>query len=94
MCQTSYINSLSDFCLFAPPESTPNPLSIDFNLTFLGILAANIGDSETREVAYCTAAGHGARLMPSGTITGAHLISTPHYIQVSPLFVLPRRYMY
>ncbi|CEQ43149.1 SPOSA6832_05050, partial [Sporobolomyces salmonicolor] len=44
---------------------------------------STIGDSEEFEVAWCTAAGHGARLMPPGTITGAHFLITPHYIQVT-----------
>ena len=34
-------------------------------------------------VAYCTKAGHGARLMPPGTITGAHFVSTANYIQLT-----------
>ncbi|GAA5966205.1 hypothetical protein JCM21900_003332 [Sporobolomyces salmonicolor] len=66
MCQTAQVNSIIDFCLWAPPAP-----------------GSTIGDSEEFEVAWCTAAGHGARLMPPGTITGAHFLITPHYIQVT-----------
>ncbi|KAL8283818.1 hypothetical protein RQP46_005250 [Phenoliferia psychrophenolica] len=65
-CQTSWIQSLDDFCLFAPPN--PNTA---------------IGDSERYEVSWCTKAGHGARLIPEGAITGAHVVTTPHYIQIT-----------
>lgn len=41
----------------------------------------SIGESERYEVAYCTQAGHGARLIPAGTLTGVHVVRTPHYIQ-------------
>ena len=34
-------------------------------------------------IAYCNKAGHGARLMPPGTITGAHFVSTANYIQLT-----------
>ncbi|GAA6060351.1 hypothetical protein JCM10212_004535 [Sporobolomyces blumeae] len=66
MCQTVMINTVEDFCLWAPPN--PN---------------SQIGDTEEEEVAWCTASGHGARLMPQGTITSAHMLRTPHYIQIT-----------
>lgn len=31
----------------------------------------------------CTAPGHGARLIPAGTLTGVHFLETPHYTQVT-----------
>ncbi|SCZ93909.1 BZ3500_MvSof-1268-A1-R1_Chr6-3g08976 [Microbotryum saponariae] len=64
-CQTLYINSLTDFCLWAPHKKS------------------TVGDAEATVVSYCTAAGHGSRLMPKGTIKGAHYIRTPHYIQIT-----------
>ncbi|BGP49284.1 hypothetical protein JCM10450v2_005168 [Rhodotorula kratochvilovae] len=66
MCQTAHVNSVTDFCLWAPP--TPG---------------GTIGDTEEIEVAWCTASGHGARLMPQGTIQSAHYLKTPHYTQVT-----------
>ncbi|GAA6020580.1 hypothetical protein JCM11491_000803 [Sporobolomyces phaffii] len=66
MCQTVMINSVEDFCLWAPPN--PN---------------SEIGETEAEEVAWCTASGHGARLMPQGTITSAHMLVTPHYTQIT-----------
>ncbi|GAA5995804.1 hypothetical protein JCM5350_000566 [Sporobolomyces pararoseus] len=66
MCQTVMINSVEDFCLWAPPN--PN---------------SEIGETEAEEVAWCTASGHGARLMPQGTIHSAHMLVTPHYTQIT-----------
>lgn len=34
-------------------------------------------------ISWCTKAGHGSRLMPPGTITGAHFVSTDNYIQLT-----------
>jgi len=67
-CQNAYINSVTDFCLFAPPE--PGPDSV-------------IGNTERIEVAWCTKNGTGTRLIPDGTITGAHFVQTPDFIQVT-----------
>ncbi|GAA5863468.1 hypothetical protein JCM3774_005304 [Rhodotorula dairenensis] len=64
-CQTLWINSVNDFCLYAPPKR------------------ATIGDSERNEVAWCTKAGHGARLIPAGAIKSAHFIKTKRYIQLT-----------
>ncbi|GAA6028742.1 hypothetical protein JCM8097_007372 [Rhodosporidiobolus ruineniae] len=66
MCQTVQVNSVTDFCLWAPPTAGPE-----------------IGESEEYEVAWCTATGHGARVMPAGTIQSAHYLETPHYIQIT-----------
>ena len=43
----------------------------------------DIGDSESYEVAYCTKAGHGARLMPRGTLSGVHFVRTKDYVQIT-----------
>ncbi|GJN90045.1 hypothetical protein Rhopal_003043-T1 [Rhodotorula paludigena] len=70
MCQTAHVNSVTDFCLWAPPEAK-------------GGSAGTIGSTEEHEVAWCTAKGHGARLIPDGTIHSAHYLKTPHYTQVT-----------
>ncbi|BGP25763.1 macrofage activating glycoprotein [Rhodotorula toruloides] len=66
MCQTAFVNSVTDFCLWAPPAP-----------------GGTIGDTEEIEVAWCTASGHGARLMPQGTVHSAHMLVTPHYTQIT-----------
>ncbi|KAH8928057.1 hypothetical protein BT69DRAFT_1237516 [Atractiella rhizophila] len=68
MCQTSYVNSIDDFCLWAPPEPGAN---------------ATIGETERFEVAWCTKAGHGTRLIPDGTLTGVHFVQTPDFVQIT-----------
>ncbi|EDR08199.1 uncharacterized protein LACBIDRAFT_297602 [Laccaria bicolor S238N-H82] len=68
MCQNAYINSLTDFCIWAPPN--PGPDSV-------------IGNTERIEVAWCLKNGTGARLIPDGAITGAHFVQTPDYVQVT-----------
>ncbi|KAI5120054.1 hypothetical protein M0805_007806 [Coniferiporia weirii] len=68
MCQNAFLNSVDDFCLFAPPEPGPD---------------STIGVTERIEVAWCLKSGTGARLMPNGTITGAHFVQTPDYVQVT-----------
>ncbi|CDO71123.1 hypothetical protein BN946_scf184844.g127 [Trametes cinnabarina] len=68
MCQNAYLNSLDDWCIFAPPQPGAN---------------STIGDTERIEVAWCTKDGHGTRLIPDGTITGAHFVQTPDYVQVT-----------
>lgn len=62
------VNSVDDFCLFAPPYSGSN---------------ATIGDTERVEVSWCIKDGYGTRLIPDGTITGAHFVQTPDYIQIN-----------
>ncbi|GAA5905739.1 hypothetical protein JCM6882_000447 [Rhodosporidiobolus microsporus] len=64
-CQTVHIQSLDDFCLWAPPTKD------------------TIGNAEPKVVAWCTKAGHGARLMPKGTIKSAHMQVTADYIQIT-----------
>ncbi|KAL8290084.1 hypothetical protein RQP46_003023 [Phenoliferia psychrophenolica] len=67
LCQTAVINSVSDFCLWGSDGLYPN---------------GTIGDVEAAVVAYCTRSGHGARIMPAGTITAVQFMRTPGYIQV------------
>ncbi|KAJ7895990.1 hypothetical protein B0H14DRAFT_3853831 [Mycena olivaceomarginata] len=67
-CQTAYMNSLEDWCLWAPPQPGAH---------------SSIGETERIEVAWCTKNGTGARLIPDGAITGAHWLITPDYIQVT-----------
>ncbi|KAF7318163.1 hypothetical protein HMN09_00324500 [Mycena chlorophos] len=62
------VNSVNDFCLWAPPEPGPN---------------SYIGDSEQIEVSWCLQDGYGTRLIPNGTISGAHWTITPDYVQVT-----------
>ncbi|KAH9888092.1 hypothetical protein C8Q73DRAFT_203327 [Cubamyces lactineus] len=68
MCQNAYINSLDDWCVFAPPQPGAD---------------STIGDTERIEVAWCTKDGHGTRLIPDGAITGAHFVQTPDYVQIT-----------
>ncbi|GAA5866840.1 hypothetical protein JCM8547_003581 [Rhodosporidiobolus lusitaniae] len=65
-CQTLWLNSIDDFCLYAPQNK-----------------GSTIGNTEREVVSWCTKAGHGTRLIPKGTITGAHFIKTPSYIQIT-----------
>ncbi len=64
-CQTAWINSLDDFCLWGPAEY------------------GTVGEKERSGVAYCTTDKHGTRLIPDGTITGAHFVRTRDYVQVT-----------
>ncbi|KAJ3758749.1 hypothetical protein EV360DRAFT_43257 [Lentinula raphanica] len=43
---------------------------------------STIGDTEGIEVAWCTKKGHGARLIPEGTLQGVQLVQSPGYIQI------------
>ncbi|EJU02335.1 hypothetical protein DACRYDRAFT_43793, partial [Dacryopinax primogenitus] len=70
-CQNVYINSVTDFCLWAPPDPT-----------FQGV-PSTIGETERIEVAWCIRSGYGTRLIPNGAITGAHFVQTPDYVQVT-----------
>lgn len=67
-CQNAYINTVDDFCMFGPPD--PGPGSV-------------IGNTEQIEVSWCIKPGYGTRLIPDGTITGAHFVQTPDYVQVT-----------
>ncbi|KAF8057519.1 hypothetical protein FPV67DRAFT_1724324 [Lyophyllum atratum] len=64
MARLLSINSVDDFCLFAPPAM------------------ANISDSETFEVAWCTQQRNNARVIPDGTLTGVSFLKTDAYVQV------------
>jgi hypothetical protein len=68
LCQNAYINSIDDFCLWAPPEPGPNSL---------------IGNVEQIVVAWCMKPSYGTRLIPDGTIKGAQFVLTPDYVQVT-----------
>ncbi|KAH9993495.1 hypothetical protein BJV74DRAFT_770865 [Russula compacta] len=67
-CQNAYINSLEDFCLFAPPIAYPDFL---LNLT------------NHHRFYLMPQPGYGTRVIPDGTITGAHFVKTPDYVQVT-----------
>ncbi|EGO03855.1 hypothetical protein SERLA73DRAFT_165431, partial [Serpula lacrymans var. lacrymans S7.3] len=67
-CQNTYMNDVQDWCVWSPPEPGPNSV---------------IGDTEQIEVAWCMKSGYGTRLIPDGTITGAHFVVTPDYVQVT-----------
>ncbi|KAH7886911.1 hypothetical protein F5I97DRAFT_1927198 [Phlebopus sp. FC_14] len=67
-CQNVYVNTLQDFCVWAPPE--PGPVSV-------------IRQTVQIEVAWCMKSEYGTRLIPDGTITGAHFVVTPDYVQVT-----------
>lgn len=69
LCQNVYINSVQDFCLWAPPYSDGTN--------------STIGETERIEVAWCMKDGYGTRLIPDGTIEGAHFVQTPDYVQVT-----------
>ena len=62
------VNSIDDFCFFAPQKP--------------GAQSA-IGNTEREEVSWCVQAGYGTRVIPPGTITGAHFVQTPDYVQVT-----------
>ncbi|KAG6915295.1 hypothetical protein DXG01_012273 [Tephrocybe rancida] len=65
-CQTAYMNSAEDFCLWGPPD--PN---------------STIGDTEHKNVAWCTKSGRGTRVIPNGALKGVHFVRTPNYVQVT-----------
>ncbi|KAF8348535.1 hypothetical protein F5887DRAFT_1157007 [Amanita rubescens] len=67
-CQNVYLNSIDDWCIWGPPLPGPNSI---------------IGNTEQIEVAWCIKSGYGTRLIPDGSITGAHVVVTPDYIQVT-----------
>jgi len=69
LCQNVIINSIDDFCLYAPPSSKAR--------------RATIGDTERYEVSWCTKSGYGTRVFPNGTIKGAHFVKTPDYVQIT-----------
>jgi len=62
------LNSVQDFCLFAPPYPGVN---------------STIGDTEAIEVAWCTLLRNDARLIPDDTFYAAHFVTTPLYVQIT-----------
>ncbi|KAF8328095.1 uncharacterized protein EI90DRAFT_3155848 [Cantharellus anzutake] len=71
VCQNSYLSTLDDFCLWAPPSTKSQYGN------------SSIGNTERIEVAWCLRSGYGTRLIPPGAITGAHFIQTSNYLQVT-----------
>ncbi|KAG8945550.1 hypothetical protein FRC04_000684 [Tulasnella sp. 424] len=69
MCQNAFMNSITDFCIWAPPYSDGHN--------------ATIGETERDEVAYCLKDGYGTRLIPDGTLLGVHWVQTPDYVQIT-----------
>ncbi|KIK64353.1 hypothetical protein GYMLUDRAFT_161416 [Collybiopsis luxurians FD-317 M1] len=67
-CQNAYINSIDDWCVWAPPNPGPD---------------SQIGETEQIEVSWCLKSGYGTRLIPDGAITGAHFVITPDFVQVT-----------
>ncbi|WVQ85133.1 hypothetical protein IAT38_007298 [Cryptococcus sp. DSM 104549] len=76
-CQNVYVNSVDDFCLWGPPSTTSDE----------GDKTAKIGNVEQIVVSYCLKDGYGTRLIPDGTITGAHFVKVVSdkvsYVQVT-----------
>lgn len=62
------LNNVNDFCMYGPPVKGAD---------------SEIGNLEAVVVAYCTQPRNGARLIPDGTITSAHFVKTPLYVQIS-----------
>ena len=54
----------------------------DFCMWSSGTPVDTIGESEAREFAWCTAPGHGTRVIPPGTITGVQWLYSKNYLQV------------
>ncbi|KAH9478621.1 hypothetical protein JR316_0009078 [Psilocybe cubensis] len=87
-CQNAYINSVTDFCLFAPPSPGPDSVIGNTEVTNLKnfmrihliLFALNF---KRIEVAWCIQDGTGARLIPDGAIKGAHFVQTPDFVQVT-----------
>lgn len=65
------MNGVDDFCLFGPPTNTSNYGD------------SSIGNIERYAVTYCLKDGYGTRLIPEGTITGAHWVQTPKFVQIT-----------
>jgi len=42
-----------------------------------------VANFEAEVVSYCTKAGRGTRVIPEGTILGAHFVKTKSYVQVT-----------
>ncbi|KAG7447880.1 uncharacterized protein BT62DRAFT_1075191 [Guyanagaster necrorhizus] len=74
-CQNAYINGIQDFCLWGPPDLGPN---------------STVGETERFEVSWCLQQGYGTRTIPDGTITGAHFVKTPDFVQVTGVGLLTK----
>ncbi|KAN0084244.1 hypothetical protein V8E55_007748 [Tylopilus felleus] len=78
-CQVAYLNSVEDFCLWAPS----NPAT-EVSTHYVAEGEANHAiTSQHTTVAWCMNSVHGPHLIPDGTITGAHLLITPEYVQIT-----------
>ncbi|WVQ94305.1 hypothetical protein IAU59_001384 [Kwoniella sp. CBS 9459] len=77
MCQNVFVNAVDDFCLWGPPSTTSNE----------GDGTSKIGNVEQIVVSYCLKDGYGTRLIPQGTINGAHFVKVQSdkvsYVQVT-----------
>lgn len=67
-CQTGWVNSIDDFCLWGSPDG--------------GNGNQTVANEEEELVAYCTTATHGTRVIPPGALTGVQFITTPDYVEV------------
>ncbi|KAI6040943.1 hypothetical protein EDC04DRAFT_2867451 [Pisolithus marmoratus] len=65
-CQNVYLNTVQDFCLWAPPYPGLSSGAVIHLITEVSLQS-----------------GYGTRLIPDGTITGAHLVVTPDYVQIT-----------
>ncbi|PWN37777.1 uncharacterized protein FA14DRAFT_159660 [Meira miltonrushii] len=59
--------------------------SVDDWCTFSSPDGKPIADTESYTVAYCTKARNNARVIPDGTVTAAHFVKTPLYVQLMAL---------
>ncbi|KAK7022992.1 hypothetical protein R3P38DRAFT_2709373 [Favolaschia claudopus] len=66
MARLVSINSIDDFCLFAPPEGLPPSPTLRY----------------TEEVAWCMQPRNNARVIPDGTIKGLTFLKTDFYVQI------------
>ncbi|CDZ97408.1 hypothetical protein [Phaffia rhodozyma] len=55
----------------------------DFCIFSPPVAGDTIGDTEEEEVAWCTKPRNNARVIPDGTITAAHFVKTPLYVQIT-----------
>lgn len=69
LCQNVFVNSVNDFCVWAPPYTDGKN--------------STVGAVEQIMVSWCMNDGYGTRLIPDGTIKGAHFVQTPDYVQVT-----------
>ncbi|KAK6904870.1 hypothetical protein I204_08492 [Kwoniella mangroviensis CBS 8886] len=76
-CQNVFVNAVDDFCLWGPPDTHSEE----------GDGTSKIGNVEQIVVAYCLKDGYGTRLIPEGTIKGAHFVKVESekvsYVQVT-----------